>query len=300
MENLESEVWKDIVGYEGWYQVSNCGRIRSLDRVNTNNRKVFGKLFNLKSNYNNGYVKATLSRGKDRKQINVHEIVVNTFIGNDDNFIIQHIDGNKANNNINNLKLVNIMNKIKDDEIWKQIKGYENIYDISNYGRVRTYHKGNGEISEKVVTILKGKVDKDGYIEYSLNNNGVTKFMRGHRLVALNFIDNPNNYPQVNHIDGVKDNNHIDNLELCDARYNANHKYENGLGEKSREVASLTHGKNCSLIELKTGKNYNFNSYLKAEEFIGVNYRGYLGRLVRENRTSDLELKFGYKLVLEG
>lgn len=97
-------------------------------------------------------------------------------------------------------------------EIWKDCKGYEGKYQVSNLGRVWSIG------SQKY---LKGSYDKDGYIQvYLTAKNGKTKIEKIHRLVALAFLDNPNNYPQVNHKDKNKQNNCVDNLEWCDIKYN--------------------------------------------------------------------------------
>lgn len=98
-------------------------------------------------------------------------------------------------------------------EIWKDIKGYEGLYQISNFGRV----KRNGNILKPI--------DSHGYKYVHLcNKNHERKNHAIHRLVALTFIYNPSNLPQVNHIDGDKSNNLITNLEWVTATENAYHK----------------------------------------------------------------------------
>lgn len=112
------------------------------------------------------------------------------------------------------------------EEIWKPIPGYEGKYEVSNQGRVksiaRTRIGKNGSIVPVAEKILKGKSDKDGYIEYALctGHHKKMKFYRAHRLVAMAFIPNPDNLPQVNHMDEDKTNNRVDNLEWCDNSYN--------------------------------------------------------------------------------
>ena len=97
-------------------------------------------------------------------------------------------------------------------EIWKDCKGYEGKYQVSNLGRVWSIG------SQKY---LKGSYNKDGYIcVYLTAKNGKVKMERVHRLVALVFLDNPNNYTQVNHKDENKQNNCVDNLEWCNIKYN--------------------------------------------------------------------------------
>lgn len=108
------------------------------------------------------------------------------------------------------------------DEIWKPIKDYEGLYEVSNYGRVRSLdHKvaisnGNYRTSRgKLMSLCK---TSHGYLFVSLGRGNKRSI---HRLVANAFIENPYNLPCVNHKDEVKDNNHVENLEWCDKSYNA-------------------------------------------------------------------------------
>ena len=112
-------------------------------------------------------------------------------------------------------------------EIYVQINldGYRDSHLISNYGNIKTV-KGR---------ILKQRFDKDGYYQVNLYNQGMETTKKVHRLLALSFLPNPNNYPVVNHKDGNKTNNHIDNLEWCSVSYNTQHAYDNGLEQKGFE-----------------------------------------------------------------
>ena len=110
------------------------------------------------------------------------------------------------------------------NEIWSNIEGFENSYEVSNLGRVRgkrRTRKSKG-ISISVVQgkILKQKTDKDGYKEVKLCKDGKLYCKRVHRLVASAFIPNPNNYPIINHIDENPSNNCVSNLEWCSKSYN--------------------------------------------------------------------------------
>lgn len=110
------------------------------------------------------------------------------------------------------------------NEIWSNIEGFENSYEVSNLGRVRgkrQTRKSKG-ISISVVQgkILKQKTDKDGYKEVKLCKDGKLYCKRVHRLVASAFIPNPNNYPIINHIDENPSNNCVSNLEWCSKSYN--------------------------------------------------------------------------------
>lgn len=112
-------------------------------------------------------------------------------------------------------------------EIWKDIKGYEGIYQVSNLGRVRslnrTYILNNGNPQSAKGQIMSQYDTKDGYKGIKLRGLCVRKSFRVHRLVAQTFIPNPENLPEVNHKDENKHNNIVSNLEWCTPKYNANY-----------------------------------------------------------------------------
>ena len=99
--------------------------------------------------------------------------------------------------------------------IWKDIEGYEGLYQVSNMGRVRSLTRNN--------IILKKTITNRGYERVPLYKNKKSKLFRVHRLVANAFIPNPDNLPQVNHKDENKLNNCVDNLEWCTQEYNQNY-----------------------------------------------------------------------------
>lgn len=110
-------------------------------------------------------------------------------------------------------------------EIWKDVKGYEGLYQVSNLGNV---------YSTKTAKILKSQISGKGYKTVCLHKNNVPHTNQLHRLIAQAFIPNPNNYPQINHIDGNKTNNNINNLEWCDQSYNIKEAYRLGLMPRYR------------------------------------------------------------------
>ena len=132
------------------------------------------------------------------------------------------------------------------DEIWKDVVGYEGLYEVSNLGRVKrlskTVHmkcvdkregrRSQGEYTQSRVfpdKILKGTLSDKGYLTVGLTKDGKQKNFRIHRLVAIAFIPNPHNKQEVNHKNGIKDDNRVDNLEWSTGDENIKHAIENGL-----------------------------------------------------------------------
>ena len=111
-------------------------------------------------------------------------------------------------------------------EIWKDIEGYEGLYQISNIGRVKSLAKINGANRKQKERILHPK-SNHGYMVVSLAKNGIYKNNFVHRLVGKAFVDNPNNYPVINHKDENKANNNVSNIEWCTQKYNANYGTRN-------------------------------------------------------------------------
>lgn len=113
------------------------------------------------------------------------------------------------------------------------LEGFRDSHLVSNFGNIKTV-KGR---------ILKQRLDKDGYLQVNLYNKGYEITKKVHRLVALTFLSNPNNYSTINHIDGIKTNNNISNLEWCTVSYNTQHAYDNNLAGKG-----FNHSKSKSFV----------------------------------------------------
>lgn len=116
-------------------------------------------------------------------------------------------------------------------EIWKDIKDYEELYQVSNLGRVRSMPRKGTHINK--IHILKSNKNYKGYLHVSLTKKCVSKTKSIHRLVAETFIPNPDNLPQVNHKDGNKLNNCVDNLEWITNYDNLIHSIRIGLRKNS-------------------------------------------------------------------
>jgi hypothetical protein len=155
------------------------------------------------------------------------------------------------------------------EEVWKDIKGYEGLYQVSNLGRVKslertikhkTCYGGFYHVKGK---ILKPKIDKDGYFRIGLKKDKIKKYYFIHRLVAITFINNPNNFLQVNHKDENKRNNQVNNLEWCNSKYNIN--YGNGI-----KKSALTRSKKIIQYDLN-------NNYIKTWDTMNDAIRFYNG-----------------------
>lgn len=115
-------------------------------------------------------------------------------------------------------------------EIWKPILNYEGLYEVSNWGRIKSFKFGKERI-------LKPGTNKYGYLIVILCKNGKVKHFYVHRLVAEAFIPNPHNYPCMNHKDECKTNNNVNNLEWCTYTYNNNYGTKIERISKNRDTS---------------------------------------------------------------
>ena len=146
--------------------------------------------------------------------------------------VIMKTTSNVANIPIwQNLSLENLQG-----EIWKPIKGYEELYEVSNMGRVKSLGRfkkhPKGGLSKTKSRILKCDIVK-GYPQYSLYKNAKSKAHKGHRIVAISFIENHQHKPCINHKNLIKSDNRVENLEWCSIRENTSHYYKSIPTESS-------------------------------------------------------------------
>jgi len=135
-------------------------------------------------------------------------------------------------------------------ELWKDIIGFEGYYKISNMGRVKSLNARLGDL------IMAGGTC-EGYKNIKLTINYKNTYFRIHKLVALHFISNPENKPFVNHKNGVKNDNRVENLEWCTQSENTQHAYDTGL-QKPPHLGSYgsNHPSSKLVLDTQTGIFY--------------------------------------------
>ena len=153
------------------------------------------------------------------------------------------------------------------EEEWKDIPGYEGLYQASSLGRIKSLPR-NDEIPRwKGYSTIRKQFIKNKYYQVNLSKNGRTRWHAVHRLVALAFLPNPNNYPQVNHKDEIQTNNNVSNLEWCDQKYNMNY----GTVKHRISHSKLTRDYKTKVIQIKDGKPIAiFNSSYDAQRKTGI------------------------------
>ena len=182
------------------------------------------------------------------------------------------------------------------NEVWKPIEGYEGIYDVSNYGRVKslqlTIHNSGTKggvytIREKILTPRVNE-KRNGYCEISLHKNGQEKRFKVHRLVATAFISNPQHLPEVNHKDGNKLNNSVSNLEWVTSKQNKEHAWLNKLINSDHRKRPIK----CN----ETG--ICFESIVQASKLLKCD-RSSIFRVLSEEKEKTKGMSFSYISIKE-
>lgn len=181
-------------------------------------------------------------------------------------------------------------------EKWERIANYED-YLISTHGRVKSPErliscKGNSVYLRKE-RILKLKKHRNGYLCIALSKNSERKMFQVHRLVAIAFLPNPENKPQVNHINGIKNDNRVENLEWCTAKENSIHSRD-VLGfkvseETKKKLSKITTERNLENHPMAVPIIVNgvwFKNLREASLFYGK-HEGYFSELVKRRKTNE-------------
>jgi hypothetical protein len=180
-------------------------------------------------------------------------------------------------------------------EVFLDIQGYEGLYQISNFGRVkvltRTVFVEGKKPFVKEGKILNGSKTIDGYLYFALYKDVKRSLFKAHRLVATHFIENPENKPCVNHINGIKEDNSVPNLEWCTSKENAIHAFKTGLRINPK---GAEHG--CSklndqkVLEIKSKYQSGGISYKKLAVQYGVS-RSVIYNIMKGNVWTHVILK---------
>lgn len=178
------------------------------------------------------------------------------------------------------IKEVNENQFEKVDEEWRDVVGYEGLYIVSNYGEVKSLGNDKGR-REKT---MKTHVCRNGYEKLDLSKKGQpTKKVYVHRLVAMAFIPNPHNKPQVNHINCDKLDNKQENLEWVTRSENIAHAYATGLIKKNNKPVVATHR--------DTGKKLEFKSQTEASRELGI-YMKIISNVLKGKTTQSGKWRF--------
>lgn len=171
-------------------------------------------------------------------------------------------------------------------EIWKDIEGYEGYYQISNLGRVKSLIRKSTGTNTTKENFLNLEISKKGYYRASLSMNGKIKKISLHRLIAIHFIDNPFNKKCVNHINGVRLDNRIENLEWSTYSENSKHGYVSN--KRKNPIRKL---EEWQVLEIKSKlNNFKRGDGLRLANEYGVSK--YIISLIKTGKTYKEENLF--------
>ncbi len=197
-------------------------------------------------------------------------------------------------------------------ENWRDIKGYEGKYQVSDLGRVRSL---DVEVTQKVVggklvnRVYKGCILKqsirNNYLSVNLKDKGTKKHMSVHRMVSEAFIENPHNKPLVNHKNGVKSDNRMSNLEWCTSKENSQHALKNGLHKPYLEKWAIQKANDsfCKrTICVETGEvfksAYEAAIWLNDYKFKNTKKVHTIAAKIRSCRNGTVKSAYGYHFKL--
>ena len=178
-------------------------------------------------------------------------------------------------------------------EVWRDIEGYEGLYQVSNLGNIKSLAFGpknhpNVQPQERLLKISKSST---GYMHVQLYKEGISSTKLVHKLVASTFIDNPYNKPEVNHIDSNRTNNNVENLEWVtrteNMRHAANNRIRKQTNQNNKESRIKKRGKYQVLQYTPDGKFVNiWNSVSDVVEFYKCDKYGIYRSIAGKNKTS--------------
>lgn len=149
-------------------------------------------------------------------------------------------------------------------EIWKEITGFEGVYEISNEGRLRSKDRlikhWRGTLRKYKGSLKKTRMNRMGYMHCNLKHNGERFDFRVHRLVADAFLENKENKPCVNHLNGIKTDNRVENLEWCNYEENTIHATKTRLIKTKLTDKEAIEISNSNLTIRELGQKFNVNA----------------------------------------
>ena len=147
------------------------------------------------------------------------------------------------------------------EEVWEKVPEFENYYQVSNLGRVKSFHR------DKTGRLCKFSKNHHGYLSVALIHNNKKKLVKVHRLVASVFLANPDNLPQINHKDEDVTNNAVNNLDWCTSEYNINYGNRNIKMAKTQSKPVLQYDLDFNFIK-------KWNSIKEAADYLNINRNG--------------------------
>lgn len=194
----------------------------------------------------------------------------------------------------------------EEQEVWKDIPGFEGFYQASTLGRVRSCDRDinyvNGHKVHYNSHVMATKPNHSGYMVVGLNKNNRQHWYSVHQLIARTFIPNPNGYPQINHIDECRTNNAVINLEWCTAHYNNNYGQRNerlSKALKSNPSIGAWCKKPVIATSVHSGESISFQSIVEAADYIGIHAPN-ISAVLSPNNIQKTAGGYTFKLIKEG
>lgn len=262
---MDLEIWKNIEGYTGIYSISNMRRIKRNECEITESR---GRVLHLKEHIfsarKNGHVSLRIGL-KKTADVNINDLFYKYFPEQ-----IPSIDETVS-------------------EEWKDISGFEGIYQVSDKGNVRRIYLLRMNHGIKTRILKNHQCKSNGYLVVSLSKGGKVSHKCVHRLVARAFLPNPHNLPCVNHKDETRTNNHASNLEWCTYKYNTNYgtaqlRHSVNVINKGRSIPIEKRDENGTLLE-------TFPSIAEVTRILGYD-SAHISHSIKNNK-----LAYGFKWI---
>lgn len=282
--NMNKEIkWEFIPMFDNRYMISESGEVIRCAKPSSYKLVLKQHLNPSKSSY---FVSLLQPDGKTNRY-DVARLVLMTYDPTYvDNSKIIHIDGNPKNNYIKNLRWEEPIKNLPG-ELWKVVPDTENTIFVSNKGRVKRVRvEGSREIDH----ILTPFNDIYGYKVAHWSVKGVLKSQAVHRLVAKLFIPNIDNKPDVNHINGIKTDNYVENLEWVTKVENMRHAVKLGLCRNDSELMKQVNRERMSKAIICVETSQEFNSIKDAAKFYNVSVDCISGILHKKNKYGSKRL----------